>query len=117
MTHVANMLKERRRYPGRMALRATRSRHPLVFGLTLGLVLAACRTSGRIMGAAPAHGARAVAAPADPAEHIAVIVMENKEYGTVIGSPDAPYLNGLARRKVLLKQEYAVSHPSLPNYL
>jgi hypothetical protein len=99
-----------------MAIRPTRWRRPFLFGLTLGLVLAACGASGRIIDA-PARGSRAVAAPADPAEHIAVIVMENKEYGTVIGSSDAPYLNALARRKVLLMHEYAVTHPSLPNYL
>src|SRR6266498_4054724 len=110
----ANMLAKWRRYPGRMATRPTRSRRPLLVGLTLGLLLAACGASGRIIDA-PARGARAVAAPADPAEHIAVIMMENKEYGTVIGSSDAPYLNRLARRKVVLTQEYAVSHPSLPN--
>lgn len=46
-----------------------------------------------------------------------VIAMENKEYEQIIGSPDAPYLNRLARRKVLLTQEYAITHPSLPNYL
>jgi len=43
--------------------------------------------------------------------------MENKEYGSIIGSSDAPYLNKLARRNVLLTKAYAVSHPSLPNYL
>ena len=99
-----------------MAIQPTRSRRPFLFVLTLGLVLAASGASGRSIDA-PARGARAVAAPANPAEHIAVIVMENKEYGTVIGSSDAPYLNRLARRKVLLTKEYAVTHPSLPNYI
>jgi len=98
-----------------MTIRPARSRR-LLLGLTLGLVLAACGASGRIIDA-PARGSRGVAAPADPAGHIAVILMENKEYGTVIGSSDAPYLNRLARRKVLLKNAYATTHPSLPNYL
>ncbi len=57
------------------------------------------------------------ASSSDPASHIVVILMENKEYGQVIGSSDAPYLNKLAGQKVLLTKEYAVSHPSLPNYL
>jgi phosphatidylinositol-3-phosphatase len=43
--------------------------------------------------------------------------MENEEYGGVVGSPSAPYINGLARRYALASQMYAVSHPSLPNYL
>jgi hypothetical protein len=49
--------------------------------------------------------------------HIAVIVMENEEYGDIIGSPSTPYINGLARRYALASSMYAISHPSLPNYL
>lgn len=43
--------------------------------------------------------------------------MENKEYGSVIGSASAPYINGLANNYGLATQFYGVSHPSLPNYL
>ena len=43
--------------------------------------------------------------------------MENHEYSSIIGSSEAPYINKLAKQKVLLKEEYAVTHPSLPNYL
>jgi hypothetical protein len=46
-----------------------------------------------------------------------VIVMENKEYGQVIGSRSAPYVNALARRYTLATRSYGVRHPSLPNYL
>ena len=49
--------------------------------------------------------------------HIAVIVMENEEYGEVIGSRSAPFLNSLARRYALATGMYAITHPSLPNYL
>jgi hypothetical protein len=52
-----------------------------------------------------------------PPTHVAVILMENEEYGSVIGSPEAPYINGLARRYALATSMYAISHPSLPNYL
>ena len=52
-----------------------------------------------------------------PPTHIAVIVMENKGYGDVIGSSSAPFINRLARRYALARAMYAVSHPSLPNYL
>jgi hypothetical protein len=51
------------------------------------------------------------------AAHVAVIVMENKEYGDVIGSRSAPFINALARRYALARGMYAVRHPSLPNYL
>lgn len=56
-------------------------------------------------------------APAGPPAHIAVIVMENEEYGGVIGSSSAPYINALARRYALATGMYAITHPSLPNYL
>jgi hypothetical protein len=49
--------------------------------------------------------------------HIAVLLMENEEYGDIIGSSSTPYINRLARRYALATQMYAVTHPSLPNYL
>ena len=49
--------------------------------------------------------------------HVIVIVMENAEYGEVIGSAAAPYANRLAQRYGLATNSYAVAHPSLPNYL
>jgi acid phosphatase len=49
--------------------------------------------------------------------HVFVIVMENREYGTIIGNPAAPYTNSLARSYALATNYFAVSHPSLPNYL
>jgi phosphatidylinositol-3-phosphatase len=48
---------------------------------------------------------------------VAVIVMENEEYGSVVGSPSAPFITGLARQYGLARDMYAVTHPSLPNYL
>jgi len=50
-------------------------------------------------------------------EHIAIIMFENKEFGSVIGNSDMPNYNQLARDYTLLTQYYAVTHPSLPNYL
>jgi hypothetical protein len=49
--------------------------------------------------------------------HIAVIVMENEERGSVLGSSAAPYINGLASRYGTATHSYAITHPSLPNYL
>src|SRR5256885_11486760 len=43
--------------------------------------------------------------------------MENHERGQVIGSPDAPYTNRLARRYGLATASFGMRHPSLPNYL
>lgn len=46
-----------------------------------------------------------------------VIVLENREYADVIGNPSAPFINELARRYGSATNLFAVSHPSLPNYL
>jgi hypothetical protein len=46
-----------------------------------------------------------------------IIIFENKEFGTVIGSPLMPNFNRLANDYTLLTQYYAVTHPSLPNYI
>jgi hypothetical protein len=50
-------------------------------------------------------------------DHVVVIVMENKECSQVVGSPDAPFFNRVARRGALLEDLYATTHPSVPNYL
>ncbi|OLE22719.1 MAG: hypothetical protein AUG49_18090 [Catenulispora sp. 13_1_20CM_3_70_7] len=54
---------------------------------------------------------------ATAAAHVFVIVMENHEYGSVIGSAAAPYANSLAASYGLATNYYGASHPSLPNYL
>ncbi len=50
-------------------------------------------------------------------DHIVLIVFENKEFGSVIGNSQMPTYNRLAREHTLLTQYYAVTHPSLPNYI
>lgn len=49
--------------------------------------------------------------------HIVIIIFENKEFGTVIGNRKMPFYNRLAQEYTLLTQYYAITHPSLPNYL
>lgn len=50
-------------------------------------------------------------------EHIVFIIFENREFGSVIGNPKAPYFNILAETGTLLTEYYAIMHPSLPNYI
>ncbi len=50
-------------------------------------------------------------------EHIFVIVAENKRFDQVIGSPDAPRLNSLAKEYGLATSYYGVVHPSEGNYV
>ena len=49
--------------------------------------------------------------------HVFVIVMENRDATSVLGKPDAPYINQLAAQYAVADQYYAIRHPSLPNYL
>ncbi len=49
--------------------------------------------------------------------HAYVIIMENHEYGQIVGSSSAPYINGLIAKYGLATNYDAVSHPSEPNYL
>lgn len=46
-----------------------------------------------------------------------LIVEENRDYPSVIGSGDAPYISGLANRYGLATASYGQARPSLPNYL
>jgi hypothetical protein len=48
---------------------------------------------------------------------VVVIVMENAEYGEVIGARAAPYVTALAHRYGVATASFAMTHPSLPNYL
>lgn len=48
--------------------------------------------------------------------HVVWIMLENVGY-SIIGSSHAPYFNQLASRCALATNYFAVSHPSLPNYI
>ncbi|MDQ3811819.1 MAG: alkaline phosphatase family protein, partial [Chloroflexota bacterium] len=71
-------------------------------------MLAAC---GALPGAAPPP------TPVPPPPHVFVIVMENHGPAQILGNPEAPYLNELASTYAVADEYFAVSHPSLPNYL
>lgn len=49
--------------------------------------------------------------------HVVLVVFENHEASQIAGNPDAPTFNALGRRYATLTDYYAVTHPSLPNYL
>ena len=51
------------------------------------------------------------------APRVMVVVLENREFGEVIGNKEAPFLNGLADRFGLATRTFGTTHPSLPNYL
>lgn len=64
----------------------------------------------------PAASAGAAGSPGLDS-HTVVIVLENREFGEVVGSADAPYFNRLTERGALATRFYGIRHPSLPNYL
>ena len=91
--------------------------HLRIFAVSLlaaAAVLAACgqATPGRALAVGPLKSL-----PHSRTSHIAIIVMENEEAAEVIGNSAAPYINGLAHRYGLAAASYAITHPSLPNYL
>jgi hypothetical protein len=50
-------------------------------------------------------------------DHIVIVMMENKNYNQIIGSPDAPYINTLAPWSAVVSDSVEVTHPSQPNYI
>jgi hypothetical protein len=49
--------------------------------------------------------------------HVYVIIFENKEYSTIVGSSSAPYINSLIAQYGLATSFTAERHPSEPNYI
>ncbi|MGZ4098194.1 MAG: alkaline phosphatase family protein [Bacteroidia bacterium] len=52
-------------------------------------------------------------------DHIVVVMFQNKNYSSIVGSSNAPYINSLIAdtNTALFTQSYALTHPSQPNYL
>src|SRR5256714_14958165 len=78
--------------------------------LTLFLLMLACKGTESI---APIGGG---GGPVPLMGHVIVVVEENNDYSSVIGSSSMPYLNGLANQYALATQYYANTHPSIGNY-
>jgi hypothetical protein len=89
----------------------------------VGAAAVACTSAGAAAVAPHAtrlSTARASSPSPSPSDKppVVVILMENHEYGSVAGAASAPYLNRtLIPSGTLFTNYYAVSHPSLPNYL
>jgi phospholipase C len=69
----------------------------------------------------PTPGSKPTLSPANAKipvfDHIVVIMFENRDFQQVIGNPELPTFNQLANQNVQLTNYYAVTHPSLPNYI
>jgi phospholipase C len=83
---------------------------------TLSIVVALTAAQGR--GAAQARnvcGARTGAPP--HVSHVIWIWFENHAASEILGSAEAPHMTALARSCGVASNYFAVSHPSLPNYI
>jgi hypothetical protein len=87
--------------------------HWLVLGALLVTGCGAARTATAIR----TRPSPRAALPGGPPAHIAVVVMENEEYANIVGARSIPFISRLARRYALARRMYAITHPSLPNYL
>ncbi|HKW35383.1 MAG TPA: alkaline phosphatase family protein, partial [Candidatus Acidoferrum sp.] len=52
-----------------------------------------------------------------PFGHIVIVLEENTNYASVVGTTAMPYLNTLISRYGLATQYYATTHPSIGNYM
>ena len=50
-------------------------------------------------------------------QHVFIIMMENTGYDTLIGNPNAPFINAAAANYGLARNYFGVTHPSQPNYI
>ena len=110
-------------------------RHCIFAVLLVGLCLSACSPSTPIAPppsatASPLPPRTATLTPSPTAtatstpiplvpnfQHIVIVVFENEEFDSVVGNSKMPYFNKLARSYTLLTQYFAITHPSLPNYI
>jgi phospholipase C len=81
-----------------------------------------------IGGLAAVVGLAVLASPAGPAradsrqdlknfQHVFVIMMENTGFDSLIGNPNAPWINQAAQKYGLAANYFGVTHPSQPNYI
>jgi phosphatidylinositol-3-phosphatase len=107
MTTTGNRRATMRRWRGRT--------WTLLAGMLL--VAAGCATGQGPVGTTPTSPPTTAARGAASTGRIIVVVEENHSFDQVIGAPQAPFLNHLAGHGTLLTSFFAITHPSLPNYI
>src|SRR5438874_8082200 len=91
---------------------ATVSNSGLVSGVTPGTATITATSEGK-------SGTAAITVTSSggaPFGHVFIVVEENTNYASVIGSSAMPYLSSLAQQYGLATQYYANTHPSIGNY-
>jgi phospholipase C len=93
-----------------------------VAGISMVLVALTGHPMADSSPAAPAvptasHPCGTASQPPATYDHVVWIWMENHSYGSIVGSTQAPYLNGLIATCGLATNYHNITHPSLPNYV
>jgi phosphatidylinositol-3-phosphatase len=73
--------------------------------------------TGSAAQSAVATGTNSATAAVPSADHVVVVVMENKNVDQVLGDGNAAFLGQLARTGADFTDAHAETHPSQPNYL
>jgi len=84
--------------------------------LPAALALLLTVLASNLIGLSPVASA-AQPKPKTPPPRTALMIFENHDYSEIVGSPEMPFLNGLAPRGTLFTNYNGVARPSLPNYL
>src|SRR5690242_8686331 len=81
-------------------------------------VLVACGTArnGSTTSTTPTANSTVSGGTVPSVQHVAVIMLENRSYTTVVGSSSMPYFNNQIKAGALATNYFASAHPSLPNY-
>lgn len=94
--------------------------HRVAGALAALVVLAACapaHSAGQGGGTRQTPPASSTATTIPAFSHVFIIVMENESASAIYGNYSAPYFNQLAQQYAAAMDYFAVSHPSLPNYI
>ena len=86
-------------------------------GVAAALAAAALASSAAGSRRAPVCGALATRPAPSHVAHVVWIWFENHGYSDVVGSADAPFFGVVAARCGVATNYFAITHPSLPNYI
>ncbi|HLZ24933.1 MAG TPA: alkaline phosphatase family protein [Ktedonobacterales bacterium] len=99
----------------------TQKRRGLRIAARVGTVAAAILALALVVAprVVPAHADSSSGTRADLKnfQHVFVIMMENTSYTSLIGNPNAPWINAAAANYGLAANYTGVTHPSQPNYI
>jgi len=102
-----------------MRLGGTRRRTPRRISVVAATALAAVAAAvGVAIGPAASSAKSGADGGSMPAlNHVFVIMLENHSKSSVLGDPNAPFINHLASEYAVAGNYYGVTHPSEPNYV